>query len=229
MTARYTTLLFDFDHTLFDSDASETAAFDITMRGIGVDEPGRYFDRYVEINRMLWRRVEQGEIGPNDVRVARFEQMVGEFDLDTDPNDMAATFLTGLADNGDWYPGARDVIEQLAATRRLVIVTNAISEVQRPRLVRIGALEYFSDIVISTEVGLNKPDPAFFDVVFERLDQPDRRSVLMIGDSLSSDIAGGFSSGIDTAWYNPRGAALRGEARPTHELASLEELITIVR
>ena len=71
---RYDTLLFDLDHTLLDSYASEQAAFRAAMAGAGLEDPHRYFPEYERINHALWAAVERGEIGPEDVRVTRFER-----------------------------------------------------------------------------------------------------------------------------------------------------------
>ena len=73
---RYTTLLFDLDHTLFDFDASEVEAFAAALARAGVEVGDDDHDLFVTINAALWKRVEAGELSPNDVRVVRFEQLV---------------------------------------------------------------------------------------------------------------------------------------------------------
>ena len=84
MTAvRYGVVLFDFDHMLFDSNASEQEAFATTMRSIGIEPSREVFVRYDRINQALWRRVEAGEIGPNELKVLRFEQLTVDLGLST--------------------------------------------------------------------------------------------------------------------------------------------------
>src|SRR6056297_3541194 len=104
---RYTTVLFDLDHTLLDSDASELAAFDVTMRSVGVDPTADVFAAYHAINQALWRRVEAGELSPNEVKVMRFEQLLATLGAAGDPQELGSVFVQGLADNGDLYDGSR--------------------------------------------------------------------------------------------------------------------------
>ncbi len=221
----YTTFLLDLDHTLLDSVTSELAAFDYTLRRCGVEEPMVYFDTYKRINLSLWAAVERGEILPGDVKVERFELFRKEISLDADSESMAADFVLGFASNGELYPGALEVLKELAATSTLAMITNGLSEVQRPRIERLGIGGFFDAIVVSAEVGVTKPGAAIFDIAFERLGNPPQESAVMVGDSLSSDIKGGSNYGIATCWYNPHQKTAAADAVITHEIASLDELL----
>lgn len=226
---RYTTLLFDFDHTLLDSDESERLAYAHTMATIELADPDAHFDRYVTINRAMWAAVEAGDMQPGEVRHRRFEQFTAEVGIDADPHAMADAFVWGLANFGDLYDGARGALESLAAHARLAMVTNGLSDVQRTRIERLDLGGYFHTVVISSEVGVTKPRREIFDLAFDDLGRPDRATALMIGDSLTSDIAGGCDYGIDTCWYNRHGRARPAEAAVTHEvgdLASIEPIVT---
>ena len=230
---RYTTLLFDLDHTLLDSDESERLAYQHTMATIGLADPDDHFARYVAINREMWIAVEAGDLRPAEVRHRRFERFVDELDLDADPDAMADAFVFGLGQFGDLYPGARAVLEELAGTTTLAMITNGLTYVQRTRIERLDLADYFHTVIISEEVGVTKPRPEIFDRAFEGLGAPDRAGVLMIGDSLTSDMAGGRNAGLDTCWYNPHGHQADARGAPgagpgddgvTHEIADLGEI-----
>ena len=60
----YSTFLLDLDHTLFDTEASEVAAFEQTMFSADIDEPRLYWQDFQNINLELWAAVERGEILP---------------------------------------------------------------------------------------------------------------------------------------------------------------------
>jgi YjjG family noncanonical pyrimidine nucleotidase len=222
----YTTLLFDLDHTLFDSHAAEAAAFDDTLRWAGTDRPGDYYETFARINIDLWAKVEQGELTPNEVRHLRFELLTAATDLTADAVEMGDRYAWGLGNNGDLYPGAREVIESLADTAALAIITNGIGEVQRARIQRLAIDRYFDAVVISGEVGKAKPGTDIFDIVFEELGGPDKGTALIIGDNLGSDIQGGINYGIDTCWYNPEARSSNG-MQITHEISDLSELLAI--
>ena len=85
----------------------------------------------------------------------------------------------------------------------------------------------FSSIVVSGEFGAAKPGTAIFDEALRHLGDPDRDGVLMVGDSLSSDIAGAEASGLSSCWYNPRGASTDNPVRIDHEIESLREVFAI--
>jgi 2-haloacid dehalogenase len=224
----YQTLLFDLDHTLYDSDASEIQAFAHTMRSVGVDQPEVFLSTYIEINNALWRSVERGEITPDAVRVERFHQLVSAIGLDADPHQMADLFADGLGAFGELHPGAREALDELICDHTLAMLTNGLSEVQWARINRLDLGQYFSAIVISAEVGHSKPSARFFDVALETLGNPDRQSALMIGDSLSADIRGAAAYGLATCWYNPHAKIAAPDDGVTHEISHLSELVGVV-
>jgi YjjG family noncanonical pyrimidine nucleotidase len=224
----YRTILFDLDHTLFDSDTSESLALDEVLRAAGVPDPESHRGTYDQINRAMWAAVELQQVSPLQVRTSRFEQLVERAGLDADPFALADGFVAGLARHGDLYPGVRDALDALAGRATLALVTNGLSEVQRGRLQRLGLLDHFAAVVISAEVGVSKPAAAIFDLTFERLGGPPRSSTLMVGDSLTSDIAGGRGYGVPTCWYNPAGREAGEGYRFDHEIASIGELLAIV-
>ena len=225
----YATLLFDLDHTLFDSDTSEARAFACALAAGGVAEPARYFPTYDAINRGLWAAVERGELPTAAIKLVRFERLVAAARLDADPRLLAEAFLVGMGRFGDLYPGARDVLTALAARDdlTLALVTNGLSEVQRARVARLELAPYFEAIVVSSEVGVAKPSPQIFDLVFAALGQPPRATAVMIGDSPSSDLRGGRAAGIATCWFNPHRRPAADPALIDHEIAALAEVLAL--
>jgi YjjG family noncanonical pyrimidine nucleotidase len=224
----YTNLLLDLDHTLFDSDTSETTAFVRAMDAAGINMPEQHFNAYRKINVELWAAVERGEISPHGVRTRRFELLVAEQRLDADPEHLANDFVAGLGEYGELYEGAFEVVDQLSSQASLALVTNGLGEVQRARVERLGIGDFFDAIVISAEVGAAKPGTEIFDLVFEALDSPGKDSALMVGDSLSSDMQGGTNFGIATCWYNPKRQVLRRDDLVSHEIQDLRELLGFV-
>jgi 2-haloacid dehalogenase len=224
----YDTILFDLDHTLLDSDESERRAYAHTMTSAGLDDPDAHFTTYVAINRAMWRAVELGELQPSEVRHRRFEEFVVTVGLDADPESMAVEFVWALGAHGDLYPGVEQLLATCAARASLGLVTNGLSDVQRSRVSRLGIADYFDAIVVSSEVGVTKPRPHIFEIAFEQLGHPPKRSAVMVGDSLTSDIAGGRNYGIDTCWYNPHGNRAEPGSEPTHQAATIDDLADLL-
>jgi FMN phosphatase YigB (HAD superfamily) len=144
-----------------------------------------------------------------------------------DPVEFNCLYLKQLEQNAPIQDDAELVCSRLCRASSLYITTNGFAQVQRGRLARCGLLPYMSGIFISEEIGFHKPHRYFFDAVFTSLGDTQREEVLVVGDSLSADIAGGFNAGLDTCWYNPKGESGKEGPRPTYEISSLTELLAI--
>lgn len=224
----YTTLLFDLDFTLFDSDTSEPTAFAHTCDAFGVQPTDALVESFHAINKRLWAAVESGEFTPNDVRTLRFVELIADNDLIADPVEMADAYVYGLGAFGGLYLGAREMLDEVDGTATLALITNGIGEVQRARIERLDLDRYFDAIVISGEVGTAKPGTQIYDLTFAALGEPDRTTSLMIGDSLSSDIQGGIGYGIDTCWFD-KTMSPRPPVPVTHHIHQLAAIPAIVQ
>ncbi|MDX1659037.1 MAG: YjjG family noncanonical pyrimidine nucleotidase [Nitriliruptorales bacterium] len=225
----YTWLLFDLDGTLLDYDAAEAAALKESLEESDVAMTGDLADVYRRVNRALWRKFEAGEVDAKHIRTQRFHELVETLDIDVDPEELSERYIRHLAASTHVRDGAREIVADLAEDHRIAIVTNGLADVQWPRLRATGFDELAEVIVISDEVGVSKPDPAFFDLAFERMGQPDREETIVIGDGLTSDIAGGVTYGIDTCWVNHAGQDDRLGLDITYEITELDELPPILR
>lgn len=224
----YSTLLFDADGTLFDYDRAETWALSETFDHYGLRYEPDYNQLYRQINDPLWDALEKGETTQDRLKVLRFELLFEALGHDVDAASFSAAYSRQLGLATFLIDGAHELVVALSGRHRLLLLTNGLTDVQRPRFGASTIGHYFEDWVISEEVGVAKPDPRIFDIAFERLDRPDKRDVIIIGDSLTSDMAGGIKYGIDTCWYNPR----RLEADPslplTYMIRDLSQLTAIV-
>lgn len=224
---RYSTILFDLDHTLYDADTAADIAFETTLASVGVLPTPELLDAFVEINVDLWGKVEQGVLTPNEVRSLRFAQLIERGGFAADPEAMGDAYVVGLGSNGELYDGALAMLAEVAMDGTLALVTNGIGEVQRMRVARTDIGQFFDAIVISGEVGVAKPGSEIFDITFEQLGHPDKASTLIVGDSLSSDMRGGIDYGIATCLYAPNGSP-ETDLPITHRITDLAEIPDIV-
>lgn len=144
--------------------------------------------------------------------------------LAPDAEALSRRYLQHLAAGAYLMDGAEDICCYMAQRYTLAILTNGIAEVQRSRLAKSALHDIIPHVIISEEVGLSKPDPRIFEYAMNMLGHSRREAVLMVGDSLSSDIRGGVNAGVDTCWYNPPGASCSGDLTPTYEIRTLHEL-----
>lgn len=226
---RYHTLLFDADETLFDFSRTETAALEDTFLGHAMEFLPIHFERYKEINHELWSELEAGLISSQVLRTERFARLFDAFKLDLDPVAFSGEYLINLGRGAYLLEGAEELCASLSSRGyRLAIITNGIKEVQHERIRRSPLCNTFEQVIVSEEAGYQKPEPGIFDVAFTKLGLQDKAGVLMIGDSLSSDIQGGNRYGIDTCWFNPRAAVNETGVKPTYEIRALHELYSIL-
>ena len=202
---KYEILLFDADGTLFDFLRSEREAIIETFREIGLDPDDEMVETYSRINDSLWKRLERGEIEKHVLFYHRFELFFAQYGVVADPKQTAEIYMHRLAQKGYLLDGARELCERLYGKCRLYIVTNGAEYVQRSRYAVSGIGKYFEEAFISDVIGHQKPSIRFFEYVGSHIPNYDRAKVLIVGDSLSSDMSGGIAAGIDTCWFNPEG------------------------
>lgn len=200
----YTWLLFDADGTLFDYDTAEEKALLATFRQMNISYQPAYGPLYRRFNAEVWEAFEAGKISAERLRVERFSRLLGATGVDADALEFSTRYLLNLSLGTDLMPGAIDTLQALRPVYRLALITNGLKDVQRPRLERAGIAHFFEVIAISEEIGVAKPDPAFFDALFAQLGNPPLEQALVIGDGLTSDIQGALQYGLDACWYNPR-------------------------
>ena len=200
---QYTTLLFDADETLFDFRRSESLALHAVFQKHGLPVSGEFIETYHRINNALWDRFNRGEIEKSEITGTRFVRLFAQFGVPLDGVDFNRRYLDTLASFGCLLPGALELCRDLHdAGYTLYIITNGVGDVQKRRFRESGLTPYVADIFISEEIGASKPSPVFFDHVLSRIAETDARRVLVIGDSLNADIAGGRAAGLDTCWYD---------------------------
>jgi len=225
---KYDWLLLDADGTLFDYDRAEATALEKTFEQFGLGFKPAYIDVYRQINAAIWREFEAGGISQERLRTRRFELLLDAIGVAADVPLFSARYLKNLAQGSQLMAEAEEVVRALHGKVRLALITNGLHEVQRPRLAASAIGRFFDAVLISEELGCAKPDRAIFDIAFEKMGQPAKARVLIVGDSLTSDIKGGNDYGIDTCWFNP-GRLPRDPGVPArYEIERLDALLDIV-
>jgi 2-haloacid dehalogenase len=225
MGARYKSLFFDADDTLFDYPRAERAALRACLREFRIRvELGIIVDAYRRHNRDVWQAFERGETDQVTLRVERFRRLAVELGIPELPLErISAFYLEALSGQPQLMPGALATVRMLAKKFPLALVTNGIAAVQRPRFAAAPITSYFQAVVISEEVGVAKPDPRIFAPALRKIGV-DAGEVLYVGDSVTSDMAAARNAGMDFCWFNPGRLPVPDGQAPAFIIAAIKEL-----
>ncbi len=224
---KYKWLLFDADGTLFNYDLAEKIALKKSVEEIGLLYDENLLQAYKRFNGDMWFLFEKGKIKPDELKVKRFSLLLDHNKFDFDSNKLSAIYIENLSDCSILIDGAENIVKQLSKTSKLMLITNGLQSVQRKRFNNSPIKNFFQDIIISEEIGFAKPDPKMLEYALTLMDSADKKEMLLIGDSLSSDIKAGNNFGIDTCWYNPSGKINDLAVNITYEIKDLKELLDI--
>ena len=224
------TVLWDVDGTLLDFHAAESAAIRSLFQEFSLGEcTDEMIHRYSKINDSFWQRLEQNEITKEEVLIGRFDVFFAEQGIDP---ELAPVFnreyQERLGDTIVYRDDSLNLVKSLHGKIRQYAVSNGTITAQTKKLKQSGVGALMDGIFLSEKLGVEKPNKGFFDQVLAAVSPDSLSEVMIIGDSLTSDMQGGINAGIKTCWYNPDRKALP-EAYPVDFIISnLHELVELL-
>ena len=226
----YDIYLFDADDTLFDYDKAEESALIETFKQNDLNYSKQVRVQYRCINSGLWALFERQEIDKSELQTQRFLRLFQEIEAECDVKSFSENYLIELGKGSHLINGAYDICKALHEQgKKIYIVTNGMSVSQKMRIENSEINHFISDLFVSEDVGFQKPHKQYFDHVFLHVGKIDKRKVLIVGDSLTSDIQGGLNAGIDTCWFNPAKKENSIGVTPTYEITELSEVLNLCK
>lgn len=217
-------VLFDSDDTLLDFTMAEHIALNKTFKEIGIEPEEDTIKLYSEINKRHWEMLERGELTREQVLIKRFDRFFEAVRIEGDSLSTQKLYNHNLGIGHYFIPGAVELLEKLYGKYKLYLVTNGNESVQVPRLKSADIGHFFEEIFISQRIGYDKPSIEFFNRCFEKMPAYNGDEMIIIGDSLTSDIKGGLNANIHTCWFNPHGKKGRADIVPEYTVKSLDEI-----
>lgn len=223
-------LLWDIDGTLLNFLAAEKAAMKKCFEVCGIGEcTDEMIARYSKINRKYWEMLERGEITKPQVLIGRFEEFFESEGIVTDcATEFNKEYQVRLGDTICFCDNGYELVKSLKGRVKQYAVTNGTKVAQDKKLAKSGLVELFDAVFISEEIGVEKPGVGFFEKVWDSIGKYKSDEVMIIGDSLTSDIQGGNNAGILCCWYNPKGAVNYTGVRVDYEIDNLQKVKEII-
>ncbi len=227
---KYKHIFFDLDHTLWDFHANSRVALEHLFHEHGLGERSvkslaHFLEVYEEVNRYYWFLYHNKKVEKERLRNGRFEDTLRKIGIEDErlAGTLASRYLELSPRQQKLIPGSMEVLDYLRERGYgLHLITNGFVEVQRIKIANSGLAPYFDEVIISEEVGVQKPMREVFDLLLDRLGITADQA-LMVGDNLETDVEGARRAGIDQVWFNPE-RERSGKHRPTFTIKQLEEL-----
>lgn len=219
-------LLWDLDNTLLDFPTAEREALRGAFAAFGLGPcPEDMVARYSALNAGYWKRLERGEITKAWLLPERFRDFFHREGIDfTDYAAFNDDYQRRLGDVVAFQDHSDQLVRDLKGQVKQYIVTNGSQVTQARKLRRSGLGELMDGVFISEVVGGEKPSLDFFTPVLAAIGPYDREELLLIGDSLTSDMAGGNRAGIPCCWYNPKGEPIPPGFTIRYDIRDLNEI-----
>jgi len=237
--SNYKILIFDLDDTLIDNNKSVKYAFMCLVYKLNIKYTDELFEKWRKFDIAYWRLWESGNmLLPNTfksledkiiyLRANRFILFFKDLNLSVDDAiSINELYCSMLGVNIVEIEGAKELLTKLSNHYEILIATNGPKNAAISKVDKINVSSYVSYIISSEEVGYSKPMPEFFDYLYNKIDNNNKDEMLLIGDSLTTDILGGMNNGIDTCWFNRRGEKSTGY-KVDYEIKDLLELKEIL-
>lgn len=223
-------ILWDIDGTLLDFHKAEHAALKKCFETFGLGPcTDEMIGRYSVINRRSWERLEQGKATKKQVLVERFNEFFQSEGIVTDcAEEFNQEYQIRLGDTIIFLDEGDCLLRELKGKVKQYAVTNGTQIVQKIKLERSGLDKVLEGAFISDEIGVEKPGIEFFQHVWKHIGEYEKDEIMIVGDSLSSDMLGGNRAGIVCCWYNPRKIENTTNVHIDYEIDNLQNIKKIL-
>ena len=219
----------DIDNTLLDFDECVKQAMQSGLQKYGLKKYENYmFDVFTKTNNKLWQEIERGKLSLENLEDLRWNSIFDEIGVAFDGREFEKYFREFLFESAIPIAGAHELLDYLKSKYVLCAASNGPYEQQLHRLELANMKGYFSQIFVSEKIGASKPSEVFFKKAFDIVNNNSEEHFsaedsIIIGDSLSSDIAGGKQYGMKTCLFS-RNKDFKEHEAADYTIESLEQI-----
>lgn len=224
-------IFFDLDHTIWDFDRNAEETLNelyhaYKLHDLGLTSCSDFITTYTENNHQLWADYHLGKITKDFLRAERFSKTFTQLGIQPDavPHQFEDDYVNISPTKTNLFEGAENVLTYLQQKYTLHIISNGFKETTLTKMDLSGLNPYFTNVIISEDVGVNKPNPLIFEFALDKA-KANKAESIMIGDSLEADIYGALNFGMDAIFFNPTKKEKPEDVK--REIAHLEELLIL--
>ena len=222
----YNTILLDADNTIFDFDKSENNAIKLTFNKYGIKCDKKLATLYHEVNDKYWKKLEKKEVTKQQLAVLRFKEIFDMYGFNIPPLQFNDEYKQNLAKQSFLLENAEEIVKYLHSLgKKIIIASNGSSTIQNSRVKNSKIADFITAVYTSEEAGFTKPSVEFFDKLFNKFNI-EKHDTILIGDSLTADIKGGYMYGIDTVFFSPTNEQ---NDMPNYTITNLLQIKDIVK
>lgn len=219
-------VLIDIDDTIFDFEKCSRNSFVKTLEKLNLKFREEDFSYFNKVNDILWTKQKLGEINIKEVFIKRDYLMGKYFNLDIEKGLFNDLFVKFLYDEIEMVDGIEDLLLYLSEKYKIFAASNGIYKMQENRLKKSNLDKYFDEIFVSEKIGYEKPDKKFFKKIMD-ITKFSNDDLIMIGDSIKSDIIGSKNSKIKSIYFNKEDKKIT-DKNFTYQVKSLSEIKKIL-
>lgn len=231
MLKTYSAVFIDWDDTLWDFHANAYIAMEKAYEKYDLQRYFHSFQHFYNLyegrNRELWAEYAQGNITKDNLQRERFQypfRMVNQEDDDL-AGQVGNDFLELTIQQNKLITGAKELMAYLAQKYPIIVLSNGFKEVQYRKIATSGLQEYITHVVLSEEVGVQKPNKLIFEYALKLINKK-ASEVMMIGDNMETDIMGAAEMGMDTIYLSKNMTSTTDY--PTYTVQTLREIQNIL-
>lgn len=222
-------IIFDLDDTLLNSKDAEYNAiceFKSKFKEFDSITNDKFAVLWGNLVSELYEKYLNGEITFEEQRIERIKRIFEKINKKIENEEAKEKFNIYMSlYKKRWAPfdNAFQTLEKLKNKYILAIISNGDSLQQREKIKKIGIEKYFEQIIISSEIGIAKPEKKIFQHTCQKLKlQP--QECIMVGDKFEVDIKGAINAGMKAVWINRKNKDINYDYT-IKELCELEKTI----
>lgn len=198
----YDIILLDLDNTILDFDSAEKDGFIKVVESMGLKYTDKLLQQYKKTNESLWNCLEQGKLSKETVLNTRFSEFFKLYGIHVEGRDMEKRYRFYLNNSSSLIPNAKYTLTELKIMgKRIYSASNGVYTTQIKRMSNAGIFDLFDGHFISDKIKYEKPSPYFFDYCLKNICGASNSSIIMVGDSPTSDVNGAVNAGITSCFY----------------------------